>query len=70
MRTQILVAITVYALVAIIKKRLRLELPLYSLLQILSVTAFEIVPLNQLLMDPDDQKNLVDDPNPSVFFDL
>jgi hypothetical protein len=43
------VAIAIFALVAIIKKKLSLELPLYSFLQILSVTAFEKVPLNQLL---------------------
>jgi IS4 transposase len=48
-RTQIWVAIAIFALVAIIKKKLSLELPLYSFLQILSVTAFEKVPLNQLL---------------------
>jgi len=69
-KTQIWVAITVYALVAIIKKRLQLELPLYSFLQILSVTAFEKVPLNQLLTDPDDQKNPAYDPNQLVLFDL
>jgi hypothetical protein len=69
-KTQIWVAITVYALVAIIKKRLRLELPLYSFLQILSVTAFEKVPLNQLLTDPDDQESLAYDPNQLVLFDL
>jgi hypothetical protein len=69
-KTQIWVAITVYALVAIIKKHLRLELPLYSFLQILSVTAFEKVPLNQLLTDPDEQKNPTYDPNQLVLFDL
>jgi hypothetical protein len=36
-------------LVAIVKKRLTLDLPLYIFLQILSVTAFEKTPLNQLL---------------------
>lgn len=48
-KTQIWIAITVYVLVAIVKKRLELELPLYTFLQILSVTAFEKIPLNQLL---------------------
>lgn len=69
-KTQIWVAIAVYALVAIIRKRLRLELPLYSFLQILSVTAFEKTPLNQLLTDPDDQKNPTYDPNQLFLFDL
>jgi hypothetical protein len=69
-RTQIWVAITVYALVAIIKKRLQLELPLYNFLQILSVTAFEKVQLNQLLTNPDDQESLAYDSNQLVLFDL
>jgi hypothetical protein len=69
-RTQIWVAITVYALVAIIKKRLMLELPLYNLLQILSVTAFEKTPLNQLLTNLDDQEPTDHDPNQLVLFNL
>ncbi|MGZ5438413.1 MAG: IS4 family transposase [Candidatus Aminicenantales bacterium] len=69
-RTQIWVAITVYALVAIIKKKLHLQLPLYNFLQILSVTAFEKVPLNQLLTNPDDQECPPRDPNQLVLFDL
>ncbi|MBE3125457.1 MAG: IS4 family transposase [Acidobacteria bacterium] len=69
-RTQIWVAMTVYALVAIIKKRLTLELPLYNFLQILSVTAFEKVPLNQLLTNLDDQEPTDHDPNQLVLFNL
>ena len=57
-KTQIWIAITVYVLAAIIKKRLELVLPLYTFLQILSVTAFEKVPLNQLL-------TCFGEPNPS-----
>ena len=48
-KTQIWIAITVYVLVAIIKKRLDLNLSLYNILQILSVTAFEQVPIIQVL---------------------
>jgi hypothetical protein len=48
-KTQIWIAISVYVLVAIIKKRLNLETSLYTILQILSVTLFEKTPLNQLL---------------------
>lgn len=70
MRTQVWVAMTVYALVAIIKKRLLLELPLYSFLQILSVAAFEKVPLNQLLANLDDQELTVHDTNQLVLFNL
>jgi Transposase DDE domain/Domain of unknown function (DUF4372) len=48
-KTQIWTAIAVYVLVAIVRKRLRLDLELYSMLQILSVSLFEKVPLIQLL---------------------
>ena len=47
MRTQIWIAISVYVLVAIIKKRLRLDVSLHTLLQILSLTLFEKLPLKQ-----------------------
>jgi Domain of unknown function (DUF4372)/Transposase DDE domain len=51
-KTQIWIAISVYVLVAIIKKRMRLDdLSLYTILQILSVTLFEKIPLIQLLND-------------------
>ena len=49
MKTQIWIAISVYVLVAIIKKRLGIEHSLYTILQILSVSLFEKVPLYQLL---------------------
>ena len=45
--SQIWIAVSVYVLVAIIKKRLNLEASLYTLLQILSVTLFEKMPLQQ-----------------------
>jgi hypothetical protein len=69
-RTQIWVAITVYALVAVIKKRLPLELPLYTFLQILSVTAFEKLPLNQLLTETADHESMTDGCNQLVLFNL
>src|SRR5271167_4274877 len=46
-RTQIWIAISVYVLVAIIKKQLRLDVSLHALLQILSLTLFEKLPLKQ-----------------------
>jgi len=46
-RTQIWIAISVYVLVAIIKKQLKLEVSLHTLLQILSLTLFEKLPLQQ-----------------------
>ena len=48
-RTQIWIAISVYVLVAIIKKQLRLGVSLHTLLQILSLTLFEKVPLQQAI---------------------
>ena len=49
-KTQIWIAVAVYVLIAIIKKRLRLDASLYTILQIVSVTAFEKTPLNQLFV--------------------
>ncbi len=48
-KTQIWIAISVYVLVAVMKKRLHLDLELYTILQILSVTLFERAPLLQSL---------------------
>jgi len=48
-KTQIWIAISVYVLVAILKKRLRIEHSLYTILQLLSLTLFEKVSLQQLL---------------------
>jgi len=48
-KTQIWIAVSVYVLVAIVKKRLGLDLSLYTILQILSVTIFERMPLIQTL---------------------
>jgi len=50
-KTQIWIAISVYVLVAIIKKQLKLEQSLYTILQIISVTLFEKIPLLQALTD-------------------
>jgi len=52
-KTQIWISIAVYVLVSIIKKRLHLNLGLYTILQILSVNLFEKVPLKQLFTDYD-----------------
>lgn len=50
-KTQIWIAISVYVLVAIVKKRMNLKLNLYPILQVLSVTAFERVPLAEVFTD-------------------
>lgn len=52
-KSQIWIAISVYVLVAIIKKRLNIKAELYTILQILSLTLFEKIPLDQLLMMSD-----------------
>jgi IS4 transposase len=51
-KTQVWIAISIYVLVAIIKKELRLEHSLYTILQILSVTLFEKTPILQAFSDP------------------
>jgi hypothetical protein len=53
LKTQIWIAISVYVLVAIVKKRLNLQGSLYRILQILSVSVFEKTPLLQALSDAD-----------------
>jgi len=50
-KTQIWIAVSVYVLVAIVKKKLNLDASLYTLLQILSVTLFEKMPLQQAFAD-------------------
>ena len=51
-KTQIWIAVTVYLLVAIMKKRLQIEASLYTILQVLSVSSFERIEINQLLAKP------------------
>jgi IS4 transposase len=53
-KTQLWIAISVYVLVAIVKKRLKLSQSLYTILQILSVTLFEKIPLLQAFAYVDD----------------
>ncbi len=50
-KSQIWIAVSVYVLVAILRKRLQLEANLYTILQVLSVTIFEKIPLLQVLTD-------------------
>ena len=49
MKSQIWIAVSVYVLVAIVRKRLNLSASLYEMLQILSLTMFERTSLHQLL---------------------
>jgi transposase len=56
-KTQIWIAVSVYVLVAIVKKRLGLEASLYTLMQILSVTVFEKMPIQTALSGENSQCN-------------
>lgn len=56
-KTQVWIAISVYVLVAIIRKTLKIEMSLYIILQIFSVSLFEKVPINQLLTETKSQKS-------------
>ena len=62
-KTQIWIAVAVYVLVAIVRKRLNLRLSLHEMLQILSVTPFEKIPLFQLLTQSATGENINVDPN-------
>ena len=57
-KTQIWIAVSVYELVAIVRKRLEQDASLYQILQILSVTLFEKTPISQVLQKIDCDNNL------------
>jgi hypothetical protein len=67
-KTQIWIAITVYILVAIVKKRLNLEASLHTILQILSLTLFEKTPLDQLLKNSELQVSPPENYNQLILF--
>ena len=69
-KTQIWIAISVYVLVAIVRKRLELEVSLYQILQILSLTLFEKLPILQAFEASDSQNDLVKDGNQLILFDF
>ena len=69
-KTQIWIALSVYVLVAIVKKRLGLDVSLYKLLQILSVTLFEKTPISIAVFDVGSQFDQIDDGNQLQLFDL
>jgi hypothetical protein len=68
-KSQIWIAVSVYVLVAIIKKRLNLDASLYTLLQILSVTLFEKMPIQQALQSIGGQTENTDISNQLNLFD-
>src|ERR1035441_1908935 len=69
-KTQIWIAVSIYVLVAIVRKRLGVALSLYQILQILSLTLFEKTPLLQALQPLDSQEYLVDSGNQLNLFGL
>jgi hypothetical protein len=69
-KTQIWIAVSVYVLVAIVRKRLGLEISLYQILQIFSVMLFEKTPILQALQPSDSQNHLHDFSNQLILFDL
>jgi hypothetical protein len=69
-KTQIWIAVSIYVLVAIVRKRLLLEMSLYQILQILSVTLFEKTPILQALQPPDSPEGLVGSANQLILFSL
>jgi len=69
-KTQIWIAITVYVLIAIVKKRLNLDISLYTFLQILSVTAFEKVDIFQLVTENSNISLGFQNHNQMVLFDI
>jgi IS4 transposase len=69
-KTQIWIAVSVYVLVAIVRKRLGLNVSLYQILQILSVTLFEKTPILQALQACDSGNDLSDPGNQLILFDF
>ena len=69
-KTQIWIAVSVYVLVAIIRKRLGLEFSLYQILQILSITLFEKMPISCVLEAFDSHSELLDNPNQLILFEF
>ena len=70
MKTQIWIAVSVYVLVAIVRKRLGLQTSLYQILQILSLTLFEKTPILCALQAIDQGDYFVENANQLILFDF
>lgn len=68
-KSQIWIAVSVYVLVAIVKKRVKITASLYEILQILSLTMFEKTPLDQLLNRSVEDAILADATNQLILFE-
>jgi hypothetical protein len=69
-KTQIWIALSVYVLVAIVKKRLTLDVSLYKLLQILSITLFEKMPISTAVFEVASKFDEIEDANQLPLFEL
>jgi hypothetical protein len=69
-KTQIWIAVSVYVLVAIVRKRLSLDKSLYQILQILSITILEKAPILQVLEASEFESEFLDHPNQLHLFNL
>ena len=69
-KTQIWIAVSIYVLVAIVRKRLELKASLYQILQILSITLFEKTPILQALQTADCENDLYNTGNQLILFDF
>ena len=68
-KTQVWIALSIYLLIAIIRKRLYIELPLYTILQVLSVSLFEKTPFLRAFQDMDYITQNSDIPKQLMLFD-
>ena len=69
-KTQIWIAVSVYVLVATVRKRMSLDSSLYQILQILSLTLFEKTPILQAFQASDSQEEFLDPGNQLILFDF
>jgi len=69
-KTQIWIAVCTYLIIAILKKQMNLDKSLYEILQILSISAFDKTPVNQLFMKSKLQIPKKDNHNQLILFDL
>jgi hypothetical protein len=69
-KTQIWIAVSVYVLVAIVRKRLKLDASLYTLMQVFSVTVFEKVSIESVIFQSTDSSAYgIDDKQLNLFSD-
>jgi len=69
-KTQVWIAVSVYVLVAILKKRLGLDLSLYTILQFLSVSIFEKTPISEAFSQEFNKIKTIECDNQLLLFDL